>query len=631
MLKLMRENAGSWVVKVLLGIIVLVFVFWGVGSVDSKKNQEVATVNDESITVDEYRQTYNMLINQMRQRFQNNFSDEMIEMLQLEKQALTNIIDRKIMLQESRELNMTVTDEELVESIRNVNVFKNQNGAFDQTMYTAILRQNNLTPELFEAQQKESLMIEKLRSFILSNVKVSENEMLEWYQYQNTSVDINYVFFSQESHNDINPSDEEIEAYYKENGEKYKTDPKARASYVKISADEYKSTLNIPDEDIKMYYEENTEEFSSPKTVAARHILIKIMPEATEKMEADAKARITDILEMAKKGEDFAELAKKYSEGPSKTSGGYLNAFKYEDMVKPFSDKAFSMKKDEISDPVRTQFGWHIIKVEEVNEETKLSIEEAKPEISRKLSERKSKTLAYDEAEKIYNALIDGDDLEQAADSIDKKIITTDVFSQKDKIVSIQDSSKFAQIAFSLPLMETSDIEELSDGYYIIRLNEKIAPQIPELSEVIGKVTVDLKSKMQDEAAANEANEFLTALKNGAQIDEECEKKGLVVKSTGLFKREEAIPVIGYERGISQAAFELSETNPLPSNVQKSNKGYYVIRLKERKTPDASNFLQEKKNIADSLMNKKKNSVFTSWLAQIKNESVISIKEGFLE
>ena len=630
MLKLMRENAGSWIVKVLLGIIVFVFVLWGVGSVDSNKHQEVATVNGDPISVDEYQEAYQNMIAQVRQRFGNNLNSDMIEMLQLEKETMNRLIDKRLLLQECDKLNIIVTEDELVESIRNTTVFQN-NDAFDPNLYRAILRSNNLTPEGFEAMQKQAMTIEKLRSMVVDNVKVANDEITEWFNWRDTKVDIDYLLFSPQQKTEIDPSDEELEAYFKEHGEKYKTPEKARASYVCLDTETYLNEVSVPEQEIALYYDEHQEEFESPKTVAARHILLKVPVEAGEALDIEKKAEIEAILLQAREGKDFAELAKTYSEGPSKANGGYLNAFKYEDMVKPFADKAFAMKPGEISDPVRTQFGWHIIKVEEVNEESRKSLETATPEIREKLKTRMARNKAYNDADAIYNAILNGDDLNQAADTLSLEIKTTDFFARNEPIKGIDQGYKFANIAFNLPVMETSEIEEFDNGYYIIRLDERIDPKIPDLADVAAEVSVDLRSRMQNDAALSDANDILSLVKSGTTLTDAATEKSIPLSSTGLFKRQDQIPDIGSEREISQAAFKLTTPGQVNDTVIKGRKGYYVIALKARQLPAPEALNAEKEDIRDELTRKKEGMLFEEWLAQIKSNSEITIQEGFLD
>ena len=165
MLSLMRKHAGTWIIKVILGAIVIVFVFWGVGSWTSQRLSRIAKVNGEWITVDQYRTTYNNLLERVRQTFGNNLTDELLKTLQLRKRALDQLVDNVLMLQAAEQLNLRVSDEELAQSIRSYNAFQTA-GRFDVRRYRRLLEQLKLTPESFEDIQRDSLLSEKLRSLI---------------------------------------------------------------------------------------------------------------------------------------------------------------------------------------------------------------------------------------------------------------------------------------------------------------------------------------------------------------------------------------------------------------------------------------------------------------------------------
>ncbi len=630
MLKLMREYATGWMIKIILGAIVIVFVFWGVGSFRAQKGGRVALVNGESIVMDEYKEAYNNLVDQSRKRFGNSFNDDMIKMLRIKNQALDQLINQKLLLQETTKLNFRVSDNELADAIGKIEVFQTS-GVFDNRLYRNILSRYKLTPEGFEAGQRESMLIEKARSFISGSVKVSDQEAMEWFKWNNALVDIDFVLFEPKRYKDIKPSDEEINTFFDSRKDLYKTDSMIKTRFVHFNPDTYRSGVKITDEEIKEYYEADREEFKKPKTVEARHILIKIDPDAASEVVEKKRAKIFDIMKMVEEGKNFAELAKEYSECPSKNKGGHLGTFKKEAMVKPFADKAFSMKAGEISEPVRTRFGWHIIKVEKVNEESITPLNEAVSEIRKKLTDERAKNLAYDESEAVNDASFEGDDLVKVAQTRNLNILTTDFFTRKGPSKGIKNRAKFASAAFNLSLMEISDIQEFEDGYYILQIIEKIPEKIPELKDVKEKVIADLVKKKQDEKASKDASEFLSNLKNEKSISEECEKFDLTLAATGLFKRNDSVPDIGFEQEIAKAAFKLSNEKRLPESVIKGKKGYYIIRLKERKEPDPEGFDKEKADIKKKLLQQKKQKTFNAWLLQIKDKSDISIKEGFLE
>ena len=326
MLNVMRKHAGSWMIKVILFAIVIVFIFWGVGSFRSRQASKVATVNGEIINATDFRRTYNNLIDQYRQRFGSNLNDGMLEMLQVKKQAVDQLINRAILLQEAKKLGLTVSDTEIAQQIMEIPVFQS-NGTFDNRRYLRVLSQVHLTPEEFEAEQKSGLLTQKLTRLILGAAKVSEAEMRQWYDWQNTSVNIAYVLFNPDRYDDIKPSPEEISDYFEKNKDTYKTDPMIKVRYVVFDPADFSSQVTVDEDEIKDYYDSHTDEFETQKRVEARHILIKLDPQASEADDQAAKTKAEEIAQMAKAGQDFAELAKEYSQGPTKDKGGYLGKF----------------------------------------------------------------------------------------------------------------------------------------------------------------------------------------------------------------------------------------------------------------------------------------------------------------
>ncbi|MBC8199663.1 MAG: SurA N-terminal domain-containing protein [Desulfobacterales bacterium] len=630
MLRLMRDYASSWLIKVILGAIVIVFVFWGVGSFRAQRGGRVALVNGESITMEEYKDEYNNLIEQFRQRFGNRLDDEMIQMFQIKNQALNRLIDQKLLLQEAVKLNFRVSDDELAAAIREIKAFQTS-GVFDKRLYRSILNRYGLTPEQFEVNQKGFMLIEKLRSFLLGNLKVSDREAMEWFKWGNASVNIDYILFEPGRYKDINPSAEEIKTFFVDHKESYKTEPTIKVRFLHFDPDNYRAKVNISDKRIHDYYEAHQEEFKTDKTVEARHILIKVDKDAGQEAVEKAKNRALDILQMAREDKDFTELARQYSECPSKGQGGHIGVFRKEAMVKPFADKAFSMKAGEISRLVRTMFGWHIIKVEKINEGSIVSIDEAKKRIRKKLIDEEAKILAYEQAESVFDTIFEGDDLVKASNERNLKLQTTDFFTIKGPDKGIKNREKFASAAFNLSAMEISDIQDLGDGYYILQAIEKTPGEVPELKDVQEKVIAALIKEKQDEKASTDANEFLSGLKKGKLMSAQCVKYGLQLSSAGFFKRNEPVPDIGLEREIVEAAFKLSNKIKLPENVIKGEKGYYVISFNERKEADPEGFVKEKASIKEGLLRQKRIKTFDEWLTQIRNKSKISIEKDFLK
>lgn len=628
MLSLMRKHASSWIIKFLLAAIIVVFIPWGVQRYTSGRSGRVAEVNGSIITLDDYRNTYQNLVEQVRQSFGNNVNDEFMQTLQLPKRALDQLIDRALMLQAAEKLQIQVSDEELAEAIGSITAFQTA-GVFDNQRYLNILSRTQISPETFENQQREAITINKLQNFLSGNIKVSDIEAQQWYKFNNAQVDIDFILLDPQQMKGIEPTADEIQAHFEANKEDYKTDPELKIRYVYLNPKNYEAQVTISAEDASDYYESNVEQFKSPQTVQARHILIKVDENATPEQVEEARQRIEDVHQMAVAGEDFAELAAEFSEGPTKTKGGDLGTFRRQDMVKPFSDKAFAMQAGEVSEPVRTQFGWHIIKVERVNPASVRSFDEARSEIEVKLKGDRSRSLAYDEAEAIFDATFDGQNISDLAKERKLKMVHTDFFTRKKGPAGTQNARQLAEAAFKLPLNEVSEIQDLGNGYYLMEALEKRPAQIPELKAVSAAVKKDLIKEKQDAEALRQAQAIIAELKEAESLTAVADKFNLKPQTSGFFKRTDSIPGVGYEPDIASAAFKLSESNTLYADAIKGQKGYFVISLRERKGPSLDGFEKEKSDIKARLQQQKAFNTVEAWLKRIKDESEIVIEDGF--
>ena len=206
MLDFMRKHAGTWMIKALLFAIVVVFVFWGVGSWTSRQEGVVATVNGEAISQEAYRTSYNQLLDQVRQSFGANLNDELLKSLNLQTRALDQLIDRTLMKQAAARLKMEVNDDELAQSVRRIPAFQS-NGAFDRRRYQQVLSVNRMTPETFEASQRENLLAAKLMKVVTESSKVSDTEAEEWYKWNHAAVKVDFACVDADRYKNLSPSE----------------------------------------------------------------------------------------------------------------------------------------------------------------------------------------------------------------------------------------------------------------------------------------------------------------------------------------------------------------------------------------------------------------------------------------
>ncbi|MCF8036314.1 MAG: SurA N-terminal domain-containing protein [Desulfobacteraceae bacterium] len=615
-------------IKILLGMIVLAFVFMGAGSYWAGRRNTVANVNGEPISVNEYQQTYKRMMQNLEQRFGNQLDQDMIDMLNLREQALDRLIEKRLLMQMAEENDIRLPDDVLARSITSLPVFQN-NGQFDPELYKRVLNQNRLSPGGFESLQKEAMLTGMIKNFVSNAVPVSEAEARTWYEWQNTQVKIDYAEFASQDFTDVAVTEEAVAEYFEDHKEKYKTRPKVKARYIRFSPEDYRGAVNVSESAIRDYYQSHQSEFAPEETVTARHILLKLPQDADEKIVQETRKKALEISEKARSGRDFAELAREFSEGPSASEGGYLGTLKKDDTVAPFAEKAFSMAAGEISKPVRTRFGFHIIKVEERRQASAKPLEEVKGTIRDKLALQKARDNAYDEALSVYDISFGGDDLVKNAKDMGLDLETTGFFTRSRGPEDMGNAGKFAKTAFALPLEEISEVTEIDDAFFLIQPVEKQESHVPELAAVTEKVRRDLKREKQEQAAQQAARDFLAQARETGDFTAASQDAGVKIQTTDFFKRGQPVPDIGQSRDLASAAFSLSADSPLPDAPVAKEGTFYVIHLQGKKQPGATEFQAKKEETISQLASRKRQQTVNKWVAALRQQSDIEISDRF--
>lgn len=619
MLQMMRDNAGSWIIKILLGVIVLVFIFLGLGPDRNSGSNIVAEVNKTVISWDDYRLAYNDLVEGYRRQLGGNLTEEMIKMFRLRDQALESLITSELMTQEAKRLKLQVTDEELSKAIVGLPYFQ-QDGVFSKDLYEALLRQNGLSVPQFEAQQRKSLLISKLRSMVESGVLVTDGETQELYKFQNTEASVRYALLDPASYTDVTVDDAYVTAFFAENGERYKTDPEVKISFMRFTRDEFSKQITVSDEEVADFYTANLARYQTPETVEARHILLKVADDATDEEDAEALKRAEEIYAQAKAdGRDFAELAKEFSEGPSAENGGYLGAFERGSMVKPFADKAFAMNAGEISEPVRTRFGWHVIKVEKKNPASEKSLVDVSDEIKKALADEQAETEAYAASENAFDMVLGSENLKEAGEMAQLPVIESTFFTRwkGPEAVATVDRMRIAKDAFELEIGGVSDILEYNGSYYIIQAMEKKDAVVPALDTVRERVMADALRQAQEQKASGDADALLALLAEGKDFPE-----GTKVVESPMFTRD-GKGADTLDRKVVETAFGMNAGKPVADVVVKGENGYYVVALKEKKVPSLDGYAEASEPLKAELLSNKRRDVLAKWIQELREGAEI--------
>lgn len=634
MLRYLRENTGNWIIKFFLGIIVIVFVFLGVGSMNADKHNQVATVNDQAITFSEYRDAYQRMIQRLEQQFGTSLDEDLIKSLNVKQYAVNNLIDQKILEIEAQKLKIVVSDEELKQNLLSVKAFQ-KDGAFNMDLYKRVLGQNAMTPETFEAMQRNTIRNTKLQRMVINGITVGDQEAQAWYSFNNTKVGINYVLIDPVTFSDVFAGEEQIRSQYDDHHDLYMSEPKRKVTFLVFAPEDFEGQVKIDETSIRDFYDQNPTRFTTPEQVEASHILIRVNENADEQTVAKAKEEALSVYEKAVKAEDFSELAKTYSQGPSAAGGGYLGRFNKTSMVKPFADAAFAMNAGDISQPVRTRFGWHIIKVTDRTPETVTPFETAKVQIEKELTASQVQDLTYNKAEDAYDAVLDGDSFEQVALVAAKQPVNTPAFTvlgTELKGMGISDPGEFATTAFSLVDNEISEVKKIGNNYYLIHVLEQIDPKLLAYEDVKNEIAVKLTADLQKQAAKKAAASMLEkAGSDAASLEKLAGDNHLKIESSKMFTRNEAVvPGITGSEAVAQAAFTLDEKNPVYKKVLEASGKFYIIGLKEKQTPDAAVIADNLDKVKLQLETRKQQDYYSQWLVARKEKAEIRINTDII-
>nr|NIQ03672.1 hypothetical protein [Nitrospinaceae bacterium]NIR57559.1 hypothetical protein [Nitrospinaceae bacterium]NIS88029.1 hypothetical protein [Nitrospinaceae bacterium]NIT84893.1 hypothetical protein [Nitrospinaceae bacterium]NIU47069.1 hypothetical protein [Nitrospinaceae bacterium] len=637
------KQADSWMIKTILWLIILAFVgtifySWGMGGASASRGGVVATVEGLNISYDEYDKTFNRLINFYRDQFKNQFSEELIQRLDLKNQALEALIQRKLLLQQAEKLNIRVSDQELIDHIKSFPAFQ-KDGQFNEAYYRDYLKFQRLSPMEFEESQRQALIIEKVENVIKSNTKVSRAEVREAYQNEEEKIKLDHVVFPEDHFAANQPIPENrLRDFYEKNKIRFEVPEQIRVRYVKLEPADYTAEITVREEDIQDYYENRIADFRVEKRYKASHILIQTSsPEAGDdtsegkpQKSADekAKAEAERVLEKIRGGADFAQLAEKYSDDPSsKNNGGSLGEFPQGSMVPEFEEALEKLKVGEISEPVKTAFGYHIIRLDGKQEERIRPLEEVRTLIESKIKETKARQRLRRTLKKIYRDVRNQGDLAAAAQTQGVETDTTDFFSrQKHNVPDIGIVPEFYNAAFSLVENEVSPPVHTAEASYLIQLLAQKPPHIPELSEIREQVRQTVREEQNKKATEAKFQEMKEQLSQNKDLKTLADKFDLRLQHTPPFARADSIPGIGNIAAIKEKAFglDVGET----AGVHAVNK-YFLFRVADRMEagdPDEKRLDQ----LRARLHRQKANVLFQDWLANLKERSEIYVDKTLL-
>jgi peptidyl-prolyl cis-trans isomerase D len=626
MLDRMRRHRG-WL-KWSLAIVVLAFVMLYIPSFLDDSTQGAANnaveANDEGreITAAQFRRVYQQQMMQYRQSAGANVDERLLKQLGIDQRIVQQMIQEEAALAEAKRLGIKASDAEVRERILSLPAFQ-ENGQFigDQR-YRQLLRMQNppMRPDEFEDQVRRSIVAEKLQAALTGWITVADADVTAEFKRRNEKVKLAVVNFPADKFREATvASDDDVAKYFEEHKEGYRIPEKRKVRYVTIDQEALRQNATVTGQQIERYYNDNIQQYSTPEQVRASHILLK-----TEgKDDAAVKKQAEDLLAQLKKGANFEELAKKNSQDEgSAVKGGDLDFFGRGAMVPEFDKVAFELQPGQLSDVVKSQFGYHIIKVTDKRPASQKPLSEVRSQIEDTLKYEQAQTAAQKLADQVAGELKKPADFDSVARARGLHSGESGLFSQDEPIAGIGMAPAVNQAAFELKDGDVSEPLRTPQGYAFITVTGKQAPYLPKLDEVKAKVRDDVLKQKAVETARQKAAAVAAEMKSG-DFDKAAKSAGLEVKTTDLLSRGTPVADVGVSPALEAAAFTLpagAVSDPIVTDT-----GAAIIKVLERKDVAADELAKQKDTLKGELLNDRKQKFFAAYMTKARQKMKITI------
>jgi peptidyl-prolyl cis-trans isomerase D len=624
----MRENLKSmaWILWVVVAILFgLVFFQWGGYSRRQTRDTDAAaTVGGESISYGEFQREYQNLEARFRDAFGERYNSDIAKQFNLPKRALDQLIDRRIMLREARNVGLTVTDGEVREAILELGVFKDESGRFIGTeAYNRLLRANRMTADEFESAKRDDVLLDKLNGVLAETSFISDSEVEQAYRDETERVKIRYVELPATQVGEVEVEAAEVESYFAEHRSDYELPERRVVDYLLVDTVKLRQEVEIPEEELRAYYDDHPDEFTREEQVRARHILFKVTPERGDEQAREDLAAVRRRIEG---GEDFAQLARELSEDEGSASrGGSLGFFGRGQMIPAFEEAAFSAPPGTLVGPLKTDFGYHLIEVQDHRPGGLQAFEQARAAVRSRLIGERVDEIASAKAEDVAQRLrtpsgetpageegeaAEADPMARLAGEEGLELKTTEPFGRDDTVAGIGRSPAFLSAAFELAESAVSEPVKIPRGWVILRLAESIPPRVPELAEVEAEVRRAVEQEKRGSAAVERLREARSSLEAGGDFAALAADLGLEITDSEELGRFDNLPGLSASRQIVDAALALEEGQwggPVATDG-----GAVLFEVVERQSFDAAAFEEAKETTRQGLETARLNRLMTS-------------------
>jgi peptidyl-prolyl cis-trans isomerase D len=578
MLQRIHDSLGRWIVVLILGLIAVTFIFWGVGNDFVAGANFAARVNGEEIPLLEFDRALQQRQNQYQQIYRTDLPEEVRR--ELRRAVIEDLVQEAALKQRVEEQGYRASNERVSQAVRDIAAFQ-IDGQFSFDNYRALLANNGYTPAGFEALQRESLEVGDLQMGIAESSFLTPAEFRRYIELFNQRREVAYALFELEAFSpNVTIDDAAIQSRYENNQASYQTTETVDLEYIELALADVAANVEISEDELRSTYEQERERFETAEQRRARHILIEV-PEGQEDA---ARAEAEAVLARIRGGEDFAAVAAEVSDDAgTKAQGGDLGTLSRGTLVGPFEDKLFTMQVGEVSEPVRSEFGFHIIRLDEINAGAVQPFEAVREELLAEMKTREAESEFYDLANELGEEAFDAyDSLAPVAAASELPIKTLMGFPRTGDPAVFDNSAAVVQAAFAEEIVDSgrnSELVELAEDHVLVlRVTAHHVPTTKPLDEVREQIREELVRERAQELAEEAARGFLTDIERGEDPAQSAMARGGVWNpATWVTRTDAAVPT-----EVLSAAFGMPKADaaaPQREVVALANGGQAVVVL----------------------------------------------------
>jgi peptidyl-prolyl cis-trans isomerase D len=642
-LKLLRDNLRHlkfilW--GVVIVFVLLVFVDWGAGRSGNVGGANVAIrVGDREVTHDEFLRQMRQQDDMFKQRFGEQW-DQLRTQFNLAEQTAATLIERELMLEEAGDMGLEVSDRELQERILDNPNFQDENGAFvGAERYERLVRAYyQLTPEQFERLYAEDLAIGKLTELVRQSVFVGEDEAVEALRREREFADFDAVLVRFENAlSEVQLDDADVTTYYEANAEDFRRDEERVIRYLVVETARLQRLMPVEDDELRSYYDEHREEFRVGEQARASHILFRVAPGADATADAEAQAAANGVAEIARRGVDFAQLAQQHSDDPgSKDNGGDLGWFGRGQMVPEFEQAVFGAKPGEIVGPIKSQYGYHLIRVDGFRPERVQPFEEVEAQVRTRVLEGRAAAEAERRAGELARRLeTETPTTEEAWQAIadeDEAVVLNQSppVAAGEQVPGTGQDATFTADVFAAEPTVIHGPKAIPRGWMVWQLAEVRPEGVPPLDEIRREVEQRLRRERALERTLEKGRELAAALAQSDDVAATAESFEATVSTALDHRRGQPVPGIGSSAALDAALFAAAEGDVV-GPVAIGDRGAVVARIESLRRVDATELTGEIDATRERLAAERADRLLRSMVNSRRRDTVVTVDNELIE